>query len=217
MPMSSSQGFGSLWHLVGRFLGSVLPTGPAKSAQSWANSHLLPAEVDLFASMSGPDRRHAIGVARRAIRLLDGSADTPAHTPTRAFVAAALLHDVGKTEARLGTLGRVAATVVAVALGRDKVVAWAGPDAIAGAAPADDREARRRAAERSPRPSRWSIRAWEARMGRYLMHDSIGARLLEDVGSDVLTITWAREHHRPESRWSVERHLGHVLKEADGD
>lgn len=54
-------------------------------------------------------------------------------------------------------------------------------------------------------------------MGRYLMHDSIGARLLEDVGSDVLTITWAREHHRPESRWSVERHLGHVLKEADGD
>jgi hypothetical protein len=54
-------------------------------------------------------------------------------------------------------------------------------------------------------------------MGRYLMHDSIGAQLLEGAGSDSLTVTWAREHHLPESRWTVEHHLGHALKEADGD
>jgi hypothetical protein len=218
--MRSAQGFGSLWHLVARFLGSLLPVGPAKSAEGWATDFLLPAEVKLFGAMSGPDRRHAIGVAHRAIRLLDGSYDGSGHTASREFVAAALLHDVGKIEASLGTFGRVAATVAAVALGRERVVAWAGrdPRPEAGSGDGDDpNDVVRQRAGRTPSPSRWSTREWQARMGRYLMHDSIGARLLEDVGSDVLTVRWAREHHLPESRWSVERHLGHALKEADGD
>jgi hypothetical protein len=218
--MRSAQGFGSLWHLVGRFLGSILPVGPAKSAEGWATGFLLPAEVDLFESMSGPDRRHAVGVARRAIRLLAGSDDRSRQAPPREFVAAALLHDVGKIEALLGTVGRVAATVAAVALGREQVVAWAGrgpSSEVASGGEQDPTEVARHAAGRSPRPLRWSTREWQARMGRYLMHDSIGARLLEAAGSDVLTVRWAREHHLPESRWSVERHLGHALKEADGD
>ena len=67
------------------------------------------------------------------------------------------------------------------------------------------------------KPSRLSIRDWQARIGRYLTHDSIGARMLEGAGSDALTVSWAREHHLPESRWSVERRLGQALKEADGD
>jgi hypothetical protein len=206
----SSQGFGSLWHLVGRFLGSVLPFGPSASAEGWATTHLLPAEIGLFETMSGPDRRHAIGVAHRAIRLLDDANDVPDHLPTREFIAAALLHDIGKTKARLGTIGRVAATVAAVALGREKVVAWVAPRA--GAA-----TARRAGGDRLQRRSPWSPREWQARMGLYLMHDSIGAGLLQEVGSDLLTVTWAREHHLPESRWSVEPNLGHALKEADGD
>jgi len=198
MAMRSAQGFGSLWHLAGRFLGSLLPVGPTRSAQSWASSQLLPAEIGLFSAMSGPDRRHAIGVARRAIRLVSDSDAVPPGGPNREFVAAALLHDVGKIEAHLGTFGRVAATVAALALHRDKVVSWAGGGPGAGF-------------------SRWSIRGWQARMGRYLMHDSLGAQLLEDAGSDGLTITWAREHHLPATRWTVEPHLAHALKEADGD
>jgi hypothetical protein len=219
-PMRSSQGFGSLWHLAGRFVGSLLPVGPTKSAQGWAANYLLPTEIDLFAAMSGPDRRHAIGVAQRAIRLLDDSDEIAAPPPTREFVAAALLHDVGKTEARLGTFGRVAATVAALGLGRSRVVAWASDRPSSASAPfghGDDHDEVSTDGGRSPTTPAWSMRAWRARMGRYLMHDSIGARLLEEAGSDVLTVRWAREHHLPEGRWSVERHLGHALKEADGD
>lgn len=53
--------------------------------------------------MSDADRRHAVGVA---VQL----ADQP-----RAVLAAALLHDVGKIESRLGTFARVGATVLGMA------------------------------------------------------------------------------------------------------
>jgi hypothetical protein len=56
--------------------------------------------------MSGPDRRHAVGVARAV----------PAP-----LAAAALLHDVGKVEAGLGTLARVPATLVGL-VARERVV-----------------------------------------------------------------------------------------------
>ena len=42
------------------------------------------------------------------------------------MLAAALLHDVGKIDAGLGTVGRVAATLVAMAVGRSRVAAWSG-------------------------------------------------------------------------------------------
>lgn len=60
-------------------------------------SVLVPGERALWGRMSGADRRHAVGVARRV----------PAE-----LAAPALLHDVGKVESGLGTIGRVAATVV---------------------------------------------------------------------------------------------------------
>lgn len=233
--MRKAQGFGSLFHLATRFFGSVVPVGPRKAAQGWAISQLLPGEAALFAAMSGADRRHAIGVARRAIDLLGGSSGGHAGssgapgggTASRAFVAAGLLHDVGKTESRLGTFARVAATVLAGLIGREKVVEWGLADAASGTAAAAVPAAngvtrvspggRRSESRRAPGRSWLSIRDWQARMGQYLMHDRIGGQLLEEAGSEMLTSTWAREHHLPESRWSVEPHLGHALKEADGD
>ena len=80
---------------------------------------LTAAERRLWDRMSLADRKHAAGVARETDRLLAG-ADRP-------VLAAALLHDVGKIDAGLGTMGRVVATVadavrraagVARALGR---------------------------------------------------------------------------------------------------
>jgi hypothetical protein len=178
--------------------------------------------MELFATMSGPDRRHAIGVARRAIDLLAASGGLPAgDAPSRPFVAAALLHDVGKTEARLGTLGRVAATLAALALRRETIVAWVDhrphATALASNGAGEHAGARHNDPHRGSNGSGWSIREWQARMGRYLMHDTLGAALLEDAGSDALTVGWAREHHLPESRWSVDGQLGQALKEADGD
>lgn len=52
--------------------------------------------------MANQDRRHSIAVARRFAA--DGR--------TRAQIAGALLHDVGKIECGLGTFGRVVATLV---------------------------------------------------------------------------------------------------------
>ena len=55
------------------------------------------------------------------------------------------------------------------------------------------------------------------RMARYLRHDAVGARLLEQAGSDPLTIAWAREHHLQPERWTLPPALAHALKAADDD
>jgi hypothetical protein len=114
-------GFGSIGHLAGRWAGSLRPGGPPPDEEAWARSLCLPGEVALWTRMSGPDRRHAVGVAHRTAEALGG--DDGAGRPV---LAAALLHDVGKIDAGLGTGGRVAATLVAMAVGRSRVAAWSG-------------------------------------------------------------------------------------------
>jgi hypothetical protein len=137
--------------------------------------------------MSGPDRRHAVDVARGTVRLLSPS------EPPREVVAAALLHDVGKVESALGTFARVGVTLGALAFGRTRLVTWGG-------------KARRRR-----RPS------LRARTAVYLTHDCVGAELLEKAGSDSLTVSWACDHHLGPARWSVDHRFGAALKQADGD
>ena len=181
--------FGSLGHLARRFLGSLSPAGPSRADEQWALRQLLPGERELWGRMSGPDRRHAVGVARETIELLG-----PAPI-ARAVVAAALLHDVGKVESGLGTFARVAVTVAAMVVGRERIVA----------------------AGRTGRPGRSGLRGWSERPSAYLAHDLIGAGLLAAAGADPLTSTWAGEHHLPKERWSIDQHLAAALKEADGD
>ena len=91
-------------HLAARFFAS-LSSAPAEPADvEWARSQLLPGEWELWRQMSNQDQRHTVIVARRFLSVRPES--------TRADVAGALLHDVGKIECGLGTWGRVAATVV---------------------------------------------------------------------------------------------------------
>src|SRR6187431_1790621 len=99
-------------HLVRRFFGSLRPGGPGAHAEAWVEARLLPSEHSLWRRMSGPDRRHAVGVAERAQRALG-------HEATRPVLAAALLHDVGKIDSGLGTYGRVVATLSAKAAGAE--------------------------------------------------------------------------------------------------
>lgn len=168
-PKRRPSGFGSFRHLARRFFVSLRPGGPDAPAEAWARSFLSEGEQGLWRQMSGADRRHAVAVARRL------GPDAAVAVP------AALLHDVGKVDSRLGPWRRVAATVAALVLGRDRVARGRG------------------------------------RMARYLRHDSLGAALLEGAGSDVLTVTWAREHHLPADRWTVPEALGRSLKAADDD
>ena len=162
-------------HLVRRFVGSLSPV-PLKAADdAWATAQLGSGERQLWQRMSRADQKHAVGVARVVAARVG--------TDDRAVVAAALLHDVGKVEADLGTFGRAAATLV----GRRRGARWRDSTGVRG------------------------------RIGRYLHHDAIGARLLQDAGADALTVAWAREHHRPEEAWTVPAAVGRALRDADDD
>lgn len=167
-------------HLVRRFAGSLWPGGPGAAGERWACSHLLDGERSLWVRLPGPDRRHALGVARRVGEHLGVAA-------TRPVLAAALLHDVGKLDARLGTWGRVVATMAAKVAGRDAAVLWS------------------------------SGAGFTRRVGLYLRHDELGADLLAMAGSDPLTVAWAREHHLPPERWSLDPTVAAALKVADDD
>jgi hypothetical protein len=106
-----------LGHLVRRFAGSLWPGGPSAEDDGWARAHLLAGEIELWERMSGPDRRHAVGVARRTVAELGGAADRP-------VLAAALLHDVGKVDSHIGPFRRSLATVVGMAVGHETAQAW---------------------------------------------------------------------------------------------
>jgi hypothetical protein len=119
---------GRATHLVRRFAGSLWPGGPSRPEEAWAQAQLRPAELALWRAMSGPDRRHACAVARRVRTRLG---DPPQGRASREVLAAALLHDVGKLEAGLGTAGRVVATLAELVAPR-RVEAFAGRDGFAG-------------------------------------------------------------------------------------
>lgn len=91
-------------HLALRFFGSLSGRPPDVAEEVWAEDHLLPGELALWRRMSNQDRRHSAKVARRFLAARPDA--------TRAEIAGALLHDVGKLECDLGTWGRVVASVV---------------------------------------------------------------------------------------------------------
>ncbi|MGH9272638.1 MAG: hypothetical protein ACRDZ2_15365 [Ilumatobacteraceae bacterium] len=91
-------------HLARRFLTSLSPHPPSADDEAWAERWLLLGELGLWRRMANVDRRHAVVVARRFVDRRPAA--------ERAEVAGALLHDVGKVESSLGTVGRVVATVV---------------------------------------------------------------------------------------------------------
>jgi len=104
-------------HLTKRFFGSLRPGGPSAADAAFVASVLEPGELMLWARMSAPDRRHAVGVARR----VGGASDV---------TAAALLHDVGKIEAGLGTFGRVLATIIGPGRARGRMATYLRHDIL---------------------------------------------------------------------------------------
>jgi hypothetical protein len=171
---------GRFVHLIRRFFGSLSPFEPRPDDEAWVAHVLSDEEVRLWHRMSRADRRHAVDVARRVERALG-------HEASDAVLAAALLHDVGKTAAGLGTLGRVGATLVSIGGGRVMAREWSRSGGVT------------------------------RRVGLYLRHDELGADMLTLAGSDPLTVAWARQHHQPAQEWTVPEQVGTVLKAADDD
>lgn len=171
---------GKAAHLTRRFFGSLRPGGPSPADRAWVAEQLSPDELALWSRMTGPDRRHSVVVAHRVDEALGERA-------TRPVMAAALLHDVGKIEAGLGTYGRVIATLSAAAAGADAAHDWV------------------------------KTKGFTRRVGLYLLHPKLGGDHLGMIGSDPLTEAWAREHHSPEDQWTIDVEIGRVLKDCDDD
>jgi len=93
-------------HLVHRFLEMGRPVTSEAEDTAFASERLTTAELRLWLMMDLADRRHSVEVTRRFV-----AAFPPA---TRDEVAAALLHDVGKSAVRIGRIGRSIATLVPV-------------------------------------------------------------------------------------------------------
>jgi len=91
-------------HLAKRFVLSLVPSQVQEVERQWVQSVLTPSEFDLWSKMMAQDRQHSVLVGRRFMKY------RPTSSP--AEIAGALLHDVGKTAAHLGTLPRVVATLV---------------------------------------------------------------------------------------------------------
>jgi len=91
-------------HLAKRFVLSLVPSQVREIERQWVHSVLSLDEFDLWNKMMVQDRRHSVLVGRRFVK----------YRPTASHVeiAGALLHDVGKSASRLGTLARVFATLV---------------------------------------------------------------------------------------------------------
>jgi hypothetical protein len=167
-------------HLVRRFFGSLRPGGPKRADDEWARAQMCPGEVELWRRMSNPDRRHAVAVARRVEVALG-------HEASRPVLAAALLHDVGKTASGLRTYGRVVATLSKAVAGAGSARAWSNASGLT------------------------------RRVGLYIRHPELGGDMLALAGSAALTERWAREHHNPAAEWTIDPHIGAVLMAADDD
>jgi hypothetical protein len=91
-------------HLAKRFVLSLVPSQVQEVERQWVQSVLTTSEFDLWSKMMAQDRQHSVLVGRRFMKY------RPTSSP--AEIAGALLHDVGKTAAHLGTLARVVATLL---------------------------------------------------------------------------------------------------------
>ncbi|MFM8267824.1 MAG: hypothetical protein ACKOA2_07370 [Ilumatobacteraceae bacterium] len=91
-------------HLARRWWTSLSRSPVAPADLEWVRSVLLDGEFELWTRMSLVDRRHSLVVTRRFL------AAEP--LVQRTEIAAALLHDVGKTVSELGTTARVIATLI---------------------------------------------------------------------------------------------------------
>jgi hypothetical protein len=151
-------------HLSRRFLGALRPGPPSRAQQAWVAEVLSPAELGLWNRMPNHDRRHSAAVARRVEASLGGTAAAG----DRRWLAAALLHDVGKLDSGLGVYGRVVATLASAAAGRDTAELWT------------------------------TRRGFTRRVGLYVQHPRLGADMIRVVGGTEEAARWAAAHHTPD-------------------
>jgi len=150
-------------HLVRRFFGALWPGPPRPEDEAWAAEVLAPEELLLFRRLPNHDRRHALRVAHRADVALGTDAESR-------WLAAAMLHDVGKYDAGLSVPGRAFATIAAFGpIGKRRVAQW---------------EQRR---------------GWRHDVAVYARHGELGAEQIRRAGGREEAAVWSAAHHHPET------------------
>jgi hypothetical protein len=149
-------------HLAHRFVRALWPGPPRERDVVWVASILEPGELRLWRSLPNHDQRYTIRVAKLVEQRLAGTE----FAGQQQWLAAALLHDVGKVDAGLGVFGRSLATVIGAAAGPARVDWWAQTSGF-----------RRRAA-------------------CYLHHDERGAERIRAAGGRDEAARWAEAHHQ---------------------
>lgn len=129
--------------------------------RDWVESILTGPELDLWIRQSAFDQDHVLQVARRVERRLAATV----HAGDARWLGAALMHDVGKVEARLSMLGRAAATIAGRIVSRETARRWAS------GAP-----------------------GFRRRIGAYLTHGEIGARMIRRAGGRGEAAAWSEAH-----------------------
>lgn len=150
-------------HLVRRFLGALVPVPPRRADAAWVSGVLNECELAAWNRLPRHDRRHSIRVGRAVVAALDGTA----YAGDSRYVEAALLHDVGKLDADLGVLGRVAATLAGAVAGWDRADTWS------------------------------QGRGMRHRAGLYLRHPDLGAARIRRCGGSPEAAAWAACHQDP--------------------
>jgi len=106
-------------HLAQRFFGSVRAVPLDDAALEFVREFLRPEEFGCWEQLGTADRNESVATARATLRALGSDAEPR-------WVAAALLHDVGKAETDLGPVGRSGATVAAAIAGHRRTRTWTG-------------------------------------------------------------------------------------------
>lgn len=154
------------FHLVRRYFGALRPGGPTADDDAWVARVLTPAELPLYRRLADHDRRHAVRVARYAERHLGTECESP-------WLAAALLHDVGKYDAGLSVTGRALATVAGAGrAGQARMMHWR------------------------------TASGWRGRFATYAEHGELGATEIRRAGGREEAALWSAAHHHPET-WSA--------------
>lgn len=172
-------------HLARRFFGALSPVPPRAEDVAWVATVLNERELGVWRRLPRHDRRHSIAVARRVEAALAGTA----YADDPRWIEAALLHDVGKLDAGLGVLGRVAATLAGAAAGHDMADAWSEKRGIT------------------------------RRFGLYLRHPELGGSRIRMCDGTREAAVWAEAHQDPDryDRTDIPRAVVDVLAAADDD
>lgn len=172
-------------HRARRFFRSLVARAPSQEETLWAENHLNDPERRAFARLGPGDRSHSIGVAKKVVANLDRISTELDGDPGDWIVAAALLHDIGKSVPGLGIYGRVIATVSGSLVGDDMAEHWAEKSGMT------------------------------RKIGLYLKYPELGVTILELAGSDPRVIAWSAQHHSAPADWTIPLAVGQLLSDAD--